>query len=322
MTSGTSSLSFSSDRLALVEQLIALLGHQRSPESWTLRERLGEYAQSLSDADLEHFFERLRTTGSEWDYQPPDPVARALSRLVFGVLLEPGSALDGTEPLETARHRPVIFVANHLAFADANVIDRLMCEAGFADVAERLTALVGPKVFTLPLRRVASLCFGTIKLPQSQSRASGEAVMPPREVARIAADTIVAARRRMQQGDHLLIFVEGTRSRSASMQRALAAVARYLDYPGVALLPVGLAGSERLIPIGDEALHRTRVRACVGPPVDAESLRERADGKRALVMDTVGCLIARALPPAYRGVYSGQDPAFERARAIAESLVD
>ena len=47
-----------------------------------------------------------------------------------------------------------------------------------------MTVLVGPKVYMLAVRRLASLCFGSIKIPQSQSRASGEAVMPRREVAR------------------------------------------------------------------------------------------------------------------------------------------
>ena len=64
------------------------------------------------------------------------------------------------------------------------------------EVADRMTVLVGPKVYMLPVRRLASLCFGAIKIPQSQSRASGEAVMPRREVARLAMQTLQSVAQR------------------------------------------------------------------------------------------------------------------------------
>ena len=47
--------------------------------------------------------------------------------------------------------------------------------SGDAALANRLTAVAGPKVFTSRERRFSSLCFGTIKVPQSSEVASGEA---------------------------------------------------------------------------------------------------------------------------------------------------
>ena len=42
------------------------------------------------------------------------------------------------------------------------------------------------------------------------------------------------------------------------MQQLLASVTRYLDCPGVWVLPVGIIGTEALFPIGDDTLHPVR----------------------------------------------------------------
>jgi hypothetical protein len=54
-------------------------------------------------------------------------------------------------------------VSNHLSYADTDVIEVRLHRAGYAAVANRLTALAGPKAFTNRQRRFSSLCFGTIK---------------------------------------------------------------------------------------------------------------------------------------------------------------
>ncbi len=308
------------DRRALVEQLLALMGQDGTAESAALRASLVEYAAKVPDAALARFLERLRTTGADWGYYAPDPVARDLSHRTLEALLASGSTLDGAQALAAARGRPAILLANHLAFVDANALEALFWRDGLSDVVGALTVLVGPKVFTLPLRRVASLCFGTVKIPQSTSRASDEAVMPPREVARISAESIRVAQARLDQGDRLLVFVEGSRSRGARLERALAGVARYLEHPGALLLPVGLAGTENLVPIGQDALHRARVHVRVGAPLDAALVLERCKRRRQLVMDVVGFRIASLLPESYRGVYASGDPALGPAREIAEGL--
>jgi 1-acyl-sn-glycerol-3-phosphate acyltransferase len=308
------------DRRALVERLLALMGQDRTAESAALRTRLVEYAANVSDTALAAFLGRLRTTGEDWGYEAPDPVARDLSRLALDVMLEPGSAVEGAAALHGARGRPAILLPNHLAFVDANALDALLFRSGLSDVLGGLAVLVGPKVFSLPLRRVASLCFGTVKIPQSTSRATGEAVMSPREVARISAESIRVAQSRLDAGERLLVFVEGSRSRNARLERALAGVTRYLEHPGLLLIPVGLAGTEKIVAIGDESLHPARATARFGAPIDAALLLARCKHRRQLVMDVVGLRIASLLPESYRGVYASADPALEPAREIAESL--
>ena len=123
---------------------------------------------------------------------------------------------------------PLVIVTNHLSYADANVIEVLLERGGGADLANRLTALAGPKIFTSRERRFSSLCFGTIKVPQSTDVASEEAVLNGREVVRAARHSIDVAHRRLQAGDALLLFGEGTRTRTGGMQQMLSA-ARPVD---------------------------------------------------------------------------------------------
>ena len=144
--------------------------------------------------------------------------------------------------------------------------------------------------------------------------------MPSREVARLALDSIRTAGERHAAGEHLLIFVEGTRSRSGSLQRGLAAVTRYLEPPARWVVPFGVWGSEKLLPLGDERVQRARAEARVGRPIRTEELFRLCGGKRPLIIDVVGFLIASLLPAPYRGFYAEPQSALEEPFGIAREL--
>jgi 1-acyl-sn-glycerol-3-phosphate acyltransferase len=167
-----------------------------------------------------------------------------------------------------------------------------------------LTVVAGPKVYSDPKRRFSSLCFGTIKTPQRSSVSSEDAVMNAREVARAARQSIDAAHERLFRGDALLVFAEGTRSRTREMQQTLAAVTRYFDFPDVWVLPAGITGSDAMFPIGEDGLHPVTAVITIGPPIEARALHDDANGDRRLMMDVVGTKIAELLPAEYRGAYS------------------
>jgi 1-acyl-sn-glycerol-3-phosphate acyltransferase len=239
-----------------------------------------------------------------WDYYSPDPLARRIHHLLADRFLTSDSIAHGLENLAGAGPGvPVIIIANHLSYADANVVEVLLQRGGAGPLAERLTAVAGPKVFTSRQRRFSSLCFGTIKVPQSADVASGEAVLDAREVARAARRAIDVAHVRLAAGDTLLLFPEGTRSRSAAMQPMLPAVARYLEFPGAIVVPAGLTGSESLFPV-DGALRAARVTVTFGEAVPAGQLFARAGRNRRGLMDGIGSAVAALLPPSYRGVYA------------------
>jgi 1-acyl-sn-glycerol-3-phosphate acyltransferase len=307
------------DRDGLVSQMSQMLSEWGAGDPQTLRALIAPLAEQLDGSSFRAFLERAQNTGATWGFHPSVELARQVSRAVLTQVVLAGSRLDDASRLEVARERPVVFLGNHLSFVDANVFDYLLADAGYGDVTDRLTTLVGPKVFTHPVRRLASLTFGTIKIPQSTSRASGEAVMPAREVARLARDIFRTSAERQRQGDHLLVFPDGSRSRTGAMQPCLAAVARYLEHPDAVLIPFGLTGCEKLVPLDEDHVYPSLIHARIGVPVPAATLLARA-GRRARAMHAVGYLIADALPEAYRGCYDGSDSRLAAARALADEL--
>ncbi len=245
----------------------------------------------------------LSTAGGDWSYFERDPLARRIHQVLADRILLPDSSLQGREHLAALGSGPVVIVANHLSYADANLVEVMFHRTGADDVCDRLTVIAGPKVYSSLKRRFSSLCFGTIKVPQSSGVSSEDAVMDPREVARAARRSIEIAHERLRLGDVLLVFGEGTRSRTRGMQQMLAGVTRYLEVPETRVLPVGIVGTEALYPIDDDALHPVRVEVRVGAPIAMQEIRERCAGDRQAMMDEVGRAIGALLPPEYRGAY-------------------
>jgi 1-acyl-sn-glycerol-3-phosphate acyltransferase len=257
--------------------------------------------------------------GSDWAYYDRDPLARRIHRTVADHILQ-DSVLHGAEHVAAVRGAPVVIFANHLSYSDANLLEVLSYRAGGQELAGRLTVIAGPKVYSSLKRRFSSLCFATIKTPQSSSLSTDEAVMDPREVARVARHCIELAHDRLRQKDALLVFAEGTRSRTNGMQQTLSAVARYMEGPETFMLPAGIVGSEAMFPIGEDALYAVTVVIRVGPPIAALRLREIAGRDRRLMMDIVGLAIAEQLPPDYRGAYADNATDLDQPRKLLAQL--
>lgn len=257
-------------------------------------------------------------TDHGWGYYPRDPLARQIHHLLADRFLEEGSHVLGADHLAKVINSPVAICANHLSYADANVIEILLRRTGGKLLADRLTVIAGPKVFTSRKRRFSSLCFGTIKVPQSTEVSSEEAVLNLREVALAARRSIDVARKRLGAGDALLLFGEGTRSRTGGMQPMLTGVTRYLEEPGTWVLPVGLAGSEVLYPVGDSKVNPARVRMHLGCPILAEAILACSGGDRRITMDVIGLAVAELLPETYRGVYGNVDDYPEARDALRD----
>ena len=269
-----------------------------------IRQMLSREIDAAGPGALESLGARLAAAGADWDYYPPDPLARKLHQLLATQFLKPDSSFRGAEHLQALAGKPLVILANHLSYSDANVLEVMLELHGCGEVARRLTAIAGPKVYSSLTRRFSSLCFGTIKVAQSSGLSSEDAVMSPREVARAARRSIEHAHARLAAGDALLVFAEGTRSRSGGMQQMLAGVSRYLDAPGVTVCPIGIAGTEEFFPIGDESVHPVTVHISVGPPIGADALERQAGGDRQAMMDRAGRMIAAELPASYQGVYA------------------
>ena len=284
----------------LIAAIVSFIGEQDLLSLDETPQQLRREFDDVSDEALIALKARL-IADDGWAYYPPDPVSRRVHHVLAETFLTRDSEVHGVGHVDRVAGEPVVIFANHLSYADANVIDVLLERSGAGALARRLTAIAGPKVFTSRERRFSSLCFGNIKVPQSADVSTGEAVLGPREVARAARTAIDVAHARLASGDALLLFGEGTRSRSGELQPMLSGVARYLEGPDAWMLPIGLAGSEDIFPVDGSRIRPGRVVMRIGEPVRAATLRAQSAGDRREMMDVVGARIATLLPAAYCG---------------------
>jgi len=310
------------DRDGLIEAITAFLAGRDANTLSGIRDALGRELDQAGPGALADLNERLAAACDEWSCYPRDPLARRIHHVLADRLLERGSTASGLEHLARVADDPVVIFANHLSYSDANLLEILLYRAGAVGLCDRLTVMAGPKVYSSLKRRFSSLCFTSIRTPQNSSVSSEDAVMNAREVARAARRVIEIAHERLARGDALLVFGEGTRSRTREMQPMLAAVARYVESPATWVLPVGITGTEALFPVGEETLHAVRITANVGPPIATAALRERAHRERRLMMDVVGLAIARLLLPEYRGAYGENAADLDRARRVLREIAE
>ena len=307
-------------REPLVEAITAFVAHGRASAVGEIRATLERAIDDAGPHAVEALGRRLARAGTDWSYYPSDPLARRIHHVLAGCVLQQEPVVSGAEHLTAVSDRPLVMIGNHLSYSDANALEVLLARAGWRELSDRLTVVAGPKVYSNVRRRFSSLCFGTIKVPQSTTRSTDEAVMNARDVARAARRSIEIAHERLRLGEALLVFPEGTRSRSGRMQPFLPGVARYLTIPDAWALPFGIAGTESLFSIAEDSLMAAPITLRIGRPVPAGEIMEASRGNRRLIMDCIGFAIAQLLPEKYRGVYGDAGVLSENPRRLARQL--
>jgi 1-acyl-sn-glycerol-3-phosphate acyltransferase len=207
------------------------------------------------------------------------------------------------------QHGGLIVASNHLSNADGPVIAGWLTPA----LGRRIHWLGKREMYEFPL---APLALRPISIhPVDREGADVEAFR--------LAERILAA------GNVLVLFPEGTRSTTGGLQRPRDGLALLALRTGVPILPVGLAGTDRLWPRGTFPRVGGRIVLRVGEPfrvadVLGTAARDRRTAK-GLATEVIMRRIAALLPPSYRGAYleaeadagdEGADEATEEPAAL------
>jgi 1-acyl-sn-glycerol-3-phosphate acyltransferase len=206
---------------------------------------------------------------------------------VFGSIMGRVKATGAIDRIP--RDGPVILAANHASNLDAVVIGSWLIPT----LGRRIHWLGKKELFAWPI-------IGWT--------ATNGGVHP---VDRGAADieAFRLASRILDEGQILFVFPEGTRSPDGALQHARDGIAVLALRSGAPIVPVGIAGSNRVWPKGQKLPHPGgHVTIRVGEPFrPAELLPAGTDRRTAkglvttMIMERIGAL----LPPSQRGVYGG-----------------
>ena len=219
-------------------------------------------------------------------YLPKD-VVRFFSRKLIKRYLKNYADIEvkGMENLKDVK-RPILFVCNHLSNSDGLVINDVLRN-------EDITFVAGAKLSDNPLTSLGIYITKTITIK-------------PNTADKEAISGIVKT---LKEGKNILIFPEGTRSRTGSMIKAKKGIILIQRLTKASIVPLAICGSEKLLPIendmGQEKFHHAKVTFSIGKEVhipvkeceeDKHEYEERA-------MNFLMGKIAELLPEQYRGEY-------------------
>jgi 1-acyl-sn-glycerol-3-phosphate acyltransferase len=110
---------------------------------------------------------------------------------------------------------------------------------------------------------------------------------------RQSAGAIARGIRDLRAGRWLVIFPEGTRSKSGNLQRFKEGSFKLASRSGATIVPLTIDGSFRLLEGNGNRIGPGAVRLTIHPPLAAA---ERAAGDKAALAERVQTIIASALP--------------------------
>lgn len=219
--------------------------------------------------------------GISWFIRLTDLTGRTIFRCVTRVHIE------GVDRSLLPVTGPLIIAANHLSNADAPLI------------GSWLTPILGRRIHWLG--KEEALDWPVLGWAMRQNGVFG--------IRRGAADVEAfrLARRVLDEGHVLVVFPEGTRSRTGGLQEAKDGLAILALRTGAPILPIGIAGTDRFWPrgqrlwgIGGSLTMRVGRPFTLARPGPGEDRRAAQREATRLIMTR----IAELLPPRHRGVYA------------------
>lgn len=218
----------------------------------------------------------------------PKSLVRLISNTVLNRYLNKYANIEveGMEKLENIC-KPVIFICNHLSNSDGLVLSRILKD-------HDVTFVAGVKLSDNPITNLGINIVKTIAINPSSA---------DKEAMTKIINTI-------KTGNNVLIFPEGTRSRTSSMISAKKGILLIAKLTKATIIPLGIYGTEVLLPISDsnmssEKFNYAKVNLKVGNPIEIP-LRIKDEEKAAYdlrVLNIIMFSIANLIPENYRGVY-------------------
>jgi len=154
---------------------------------------------------------------------------------------------------------PAVVVANHSSHLDCPV---LLCALPATLRRRTVVAAAADYFFSTRLRGAAvRLLVGALPV---ERRAPGAA-------------SLDACRRTLSDGNVLVMFPEGTRSRDGRMAAFKRGAAWLAIETGAPIIPMGIRGASTLMPVGATLPHRGTVEVHIGAPLRAQPAESAAE---------------------------------------------
>jgi 1-acyl-sn-glycerol-3-phosphate acyltransferase len=185
---------------------------------------------------------------------------------------------------------PVIMSPNHLSFFDTPLVmslsPRPVIFLGKAEyMNSRATKFLFPAIGMVPIKR---------------------------DVAKASMAALITAGELLNDGQVVGIYPEGTRSRDGLLHRGHSGVAQLALMTGAPIVPVGLVGTERVQPIGQNVPKpfRGRVRISFGEPIYPQSYQYGGGRKRRqqITDDVMASIASMTAQPRSSDFASDQPP--------------
>jgi 1-acyl-sn-glycerol-3-phosphate acyltransferase len=218
----------------------------------------------------------------------PKPFVKILSRKILKKYLNKYANIEiiGKENL-TKLKKPAIFISNHLSNSDALVLNHILKD-------QDLTFVAGIKLSKNPITNIGILIIKTTPIKPNS---------PDKEGIKRIINII-------KDGNNVLLFPEGTRSRTGEMIEAKKGILLIAKLTKAEIVPIGISGTENLLPINKndmaaESFHYADVKVNIGEPFllpDKEKDEDRKDYEER-TMNYIMKNIANLLAERYRGIY-------------------
>lgn len=202
-------------------------------------------------------------------------VSKAIAKVLLVLLTR--CQVKGRE--NVPKQGPLLIVANHLSLADPPLLS--------LSLGRRVIFMAKKELFHFRLIAYFFRSFGAF--PVHRGQLDRQAL---RQAQQVLAD-----------GQALVMFPEGMRSRSGRLRPAFSGVALIASRSSAPILPVGISGTERLEHIS-WLWHRPRITVNIGhpfypPPLKSKLTKQDLAGLTNSIMQH----IAELLPQEYRGDY-------------------